>query len=127
MTAKHMYRQGWEDLKERVRSARAQGRCECVGECAQHGDGSAPQRCEEMQGEQAKIGKGTINLALAHVCDEPGCLDEAHLRAMCQRCHLHFYNRVVDEASGRRLRRRKHTGQVSADSAPRRRLSDLTN
>lgn len=54
-------------------------------------------RCEERDRQPAKWAKGLVMLTMAHLnaadgpcrCD-PLCADEAHLKAMCNRCHLRY-------------------------------------
>lgn len=95
------YPANWEDFSRRIRFDRAGGQCECAGECGLH-DGRdlffpVAKRCDERHGALAKWADptSTIILTVAHLngrsgpcaCD-PLCADEAHVKAMCQRCHL---------------------------------------
>lgn len=93
----HAYPPHWKTLSHKIRFERAKGRCECTGECGLHRTHPGPRRCEERDREAAKWAKGTVVLTVAHLngpdgpcqCD-PLCADEAHLKAMCNRCHLRY-------------------------------------
>lgn len=75
----------WRTFSREIRQGRAEGRCECRGECGLH-SGS---RCREHAGQLALFSKGTIVLTVAHVCPcAPPCMEPGHVLAMCQRCHL---------------------------------------
>lgn len=92
-----VYPSSWKTLSRWIRRERAQGRCECSGECGLHRTHPGPRRCEERDGEPAKWAKGKVVLTVAHLngpdgpcrCD-PLCEDEEHLKAMCNRCHLRY-------------------------------------
>ncbi len=46
-------------------------------------------RCLEVNKQKARFSAGRIILTTAHLCDcYPLCGNDAHLKAMCQRCHL---------------------------------------
>jgi hypothetical protein len=80
------YPPNWQDLKVMIR-ARAQGVCECRGECGLHHE----KRCVERHHKAAIHFRGTVALATAHICrDGPACAKVSHLKALCQRCHLRF-------------------------------------
>lgn len=98
-------------------NARAQGQCECEGECGLHRTTPGPRRCCERNGEKAKWANGKIVLTCAHLgTDKPdGTPGDKHdkmdvrpenLKMMCQRCHLRF---DIDEhvANGKRTREAK--------------------
>lgn len=74
----------WKEIVARIRQ-RAQGRCECDGECGLH---TTTGRCKEMNGQPARYAKGKIILTTAHLCHDESCEVDAHLKQMCQRCHL---------------------------------------
>ena len=44
----------------------------------------------EMDQQPAKWAKGRVVLTVAHLCQDSTCDDEAHLKAMCNRCHLRY-------------------------------------
>ncbi len=83
-----VYPSHWKALSHRIRVERAQGRCECEGECGLHRTHPGPRRCEELDRHPAKWAKGLVVLTVAHLCHDSTCDDEAHLKAMCNRCHL---------------------------------------
>jgi hypothetical protein len=83
------YPPGWRAFSAQIRFARAHGRCECTGECGMHSPNPNPRRCIERHGQKALWARGTIKLTVAHLCNcNPICLHPAHVKAMCQRCHL---------------------------------------
>lgn len=57
----------WKSLSWMIRYERAQGRCECTGECGLHRTHPGPRRCEEMDQRPAKWAKGTVVLTVAHL------------------------------------------------------------
>lgn len=86
----------WEVVSREIRQ-RAGNRCECEGECGLHRTHPGPRRCIEINGTEARWARGVIVLTTAHLnghggpcqCD-PLCAEPAHLKAMCQRCHLRY-------------------------------------
>jgi len=122
----------WPRISLEVR-ARSGGRCECEGECGRdhaaedlEGGGdwkrtplqNSP-RCSRRNGDP--IGGYRIVLTVAHLWRGPcaehhaqavKCGDPAHLKAMCQRCHL-TYDLPHHIARAKRTRRaRKATGDL---------------
>lgn len=87
------YPDDWPQISARIRFDRAEGRCECTGECgAWHGG----ERCTRRHGEripplrQPANQSGTTILTVAHLNHVPeDCRDE-NLLAMCQGCHLRY-------------------------------------
>lgn len=109
------YPQDWMQVSWELRTARAHGQCECVGECGLHRTHPGPRRCTERNGEPAQWAKGRIMLTVAHLCTcEPLCQEPSHLKAMCQRCHLRV-DRVLhaQHAAETRRRQREAAGQLS--------------
>jgi hypothetical protein len=81
------YPKDWRAISLRIRTERAGGRCECLGEC---GRGTHDGRCPNLNG-QAAYGTGSkVILTVAHLDHTPENCDPANLRAMCQGCHLHY-------------------------------------
>lgn len=81
------YPEDWPAISRRIRFDRAQGRCECRGEC---GRGTHEGRCPNSHGGLAYGTGSTVILTVAHLDHVPeNCADE-NLRAMCQGCHLHY-------------------------------------
>ena len=91
-----VYPAHWRAFARSIRE-RAGERCECDGRCGLHRTNPGPRRCEERNGEPATWARGIVVLTIAHLnasgdvcrCD-PLCADEAHVLAMCQRCHLRY-------------------------------------
>lgn len=80
----------WDAVARQIRESRAAGRCECRGECGLHRrTGGRPRRCVERDRQPARWACGVVMLTTAHLCEcVPLCADPAHVRAMCNRCHL---------------------------------------
>ena len=103
----------WKHVSAAIRYTRAEGRCECSGECGLHRTTPGPRRCVERDGQPAVWAKGKVVLTVAHLnapggpcqCD-PLCADPAHLRALCQKCHLR-YDVPRHVANGRETRRKR--------------------
>lgn len=85
------YPADWPAIAERIKVIRAQGRCECVGECGRPpGHLDAEGRCVNRHGEPAYGTGSKVVLTTAHLNHTPeDCRDE-NLKAMCQGCHLHY-------------------------------------
>lgn len=90
MSGSRAYPANWRTLSRRIRYERAKGQCECVGECGLHRTHPGPRRCVELDQRPAQWAKGIVVLTVAHLCQDSTCGDEAHLRAMCNRCHLRY-------------------------------------
>lgn len=83
------YPKEWSVFSHRIREGRAQGRCECWGQCGLHLTHPGPRQCEEMNHTAARWAKGRVVLTVAHLCDcDPACVIEGHVIAACNRCHL---------------------------------------
>lgn len=79
----------WKSFSYHVRFVRAQGRCECTGECGMHRPNPRPRRCVEMHRQPARWFHGRVTLTVAHLCNcDPLCTNPGHVIAACQRCHL---------------------------------------
>jgi hypothetical protein len=122
---REFYPANWKAISRRIREERAGDRCECRGECGEH----AVRRCGAPNGQLVRRERERpwswwyvevapsvpdelkppikVVLTVAHLCRDPGCADEAHLRAMCQRCHL-LYDRFQHGANAAATRRRRH-------------------
>ncbi len=107
------YPKDWKAISARIRFDRAQGRCECTGECGLHITTPGPRRCTEQHGKPATWAKGKVILTVAHLdgpggpctCPDPCGIDH-HLKAMCQRCHLR-YDLPRHRANAAETRRKK--------------------
>lgn len=86
---KPVYPPEWAEVSRSIRFERAEGRCECLGQCGLHRTHPGPRRCVERHGTPAQFAKGLVVLTVAHVCEcFPLCADPVHLLALCNRCHL---------------------------------------
>jgi hypothetical protein len=104
-----LYPRGWKALSERIRRGRANGRCECTGQCGAH----PADRCARFNGEHTPAG-GKIVLTVAHLDHDPRNCVESNLLAMCQRCHL-AYDRTEHSHSAAETRaekRQTESGQL---------------
>ena len=88
------YPKGWHEISQRIRFERAQGRCECKGECGiEHANDVSlydfDGRCEAQHGKSHPVTGSNVVLTTAHYPDHSpeNCADD-NLLAMCQRCHL---------------------------------------
>lgn len=89
MRKKPIYPPGWRAFSLHIRTVRAASQCECEGECGLHCTHPGPRRCTERNGAPAQWAKGKIVLTVAHLCScAPPCIEERHVKAMCNRCHL---------------------------------------
>lgn len=84
---KGRYPADWKQISISIREQRAQGRCECEGEC---GRGTHVGRCPNVNGRPAYGTGSKVVLTVAHLDHTPENCDPANLRAMCQGCHLHY-------------------------------------
>lgn len=111
------YPANWWEFSREIRFGRAQGRCECEGECGLH-DGRdlffpKAKRCDERHDTPAKYAAGVIVLTVAHLnrkdgicrCD-PICSISIHVKAMCQRCH-NRYDQPMRQEHAKATRQRK--------------------
>ena len=109
------YPPNWREVSRYVRFERAQGQCECTGQCGLHCTHPGPRRCIECDREPALWAKGRVILTTAHLrkC-EPLCADPRHLIAACNRCHLRI-DRVLHahHAAEHRRRQKEQLGQLS--------------
>lgn len=95
------YPSDWRDISLRIRFDRADGRCECEGECGStkhvwwkrlHNLGLEPTpRCPNEHGKPSQWNSSTIVvLTTAHLNHVPEDCGDDNLRAMCQSCHLNY-------------------------------------
>ncbi len=96
------YPLNWKAISERIRFVRAEGRCECRGECGREHfrkarlfvDGRfvewSVRRCVAMNGRQHPRTSSLVVLTVAHLDHTPENCDDANLVAMCQDCHLRY-------------------------------------
>lgn len=82
------YPRDWATISQYIRFQRAQGRCECRGECGAqpHSEG----RCNAKHDHPHPLTGSKVVLTVAHRDHTPENVDPTNLRAMCQRCHLAY-------------------------------------
>lgn len=96
----------WKNVVAAVRT-RSGGRCECCGECGLHHG----RRCAELGGSNARWARGKVVLTTAHMCKcDPLCAIQAHLKGMCNRCHLRI---DVDLHIARRRRNARMRAEIA--------------
>lgn len=101
------YPADWPDISHRIRFDRAEGQCECAGECRKrHPSGRCPARHLERHPRTGSV----VVLTVAHLDHTPENVDDDNLRAMCQACHL-AYDADVHAANARRTRGESLPGQ----------------
>lgn len=81
-----LYPRDWPEISRRIRFERAEGRCECQGECG-HDHGG---RCPERHGAQHSVTGSPVVLTVGHLTHDPARSADDELRAWCQRCHLAY-------------------------------------
>ncbi|MEU8920358.1 hypothetical protein AB0D10_05380 [Kitasatospora sp. NPDC048545] len=81
------YPRNWPAISLDIRTNRAGGRCECLGEC---GRGTHDGRCPNINGEPAYGTGSKVVLTVAHLDHIPEHSDPSNLRAMCNGTHLHY-------------------------------------
>jgi len=103
------YHPDWSSISRRIRHERADGRCECQGECghdhAKEWDDhqkafEAAWGCSDLTDQSDRclainhgphpITESMVVLTVAHLDHDPTNNDDDNLRAMCQRCHLAY-------------------------------------
>ena len=84
---KHLYPANWKQISARIRFVRAEGRCECVGECGLH-KGRCKRRHghveyrEKWDGGHIETREVKIVLTVAHRIHGSDCSDANLLRSM---------------------------------------------
>jgi len=103
------YPSNWADLSRRIRTERAQGRCECEGEC----ESGHSERCGAFNGAPHPLTGSRVVLTVAHLDHDPTGDDPENLRAMCQKCHLSYdrHEHRTNAAETRAVKRDQATGQ----------------
>ena len=111
------YPADWSNISSFIRFERAQGRCECTGECGTH-----EERCNAEHGKSHPLTGSKVILTTAHLGTDTDNkhdkMDVRHenLKAMCQRCHLLF---DLDEhkrnAANTRRQKKIDAGQMEMD------------
>lgn len=93
------YPADWPEISDRIRFGRADGRCECTGQCGHDHYG----RCQARHDTAHPITGSRVILTTAHLDHQPENNDPSNLAAMCQRCHL-AYDRAHHAETRRRNR-----------------------
>ena len=84
------YPADWTAISARIRFERADGRCECEGECGARSNHRVSDHCMAEHGKLHPLTGKPVWLTVAHLNHTlEDCRDE-NLRAMCQACHLSY-------------------------------------
>jgi hypothetical protein len=109
------YPPSWGPFSYSIRYLRANGRCECTGECGLHRPNPNPRRCIEHHHHPARFARGTICLTTAHLCHcDPPCAIPAHVKAMCQRCHLRLDRQIHALHARATWRKKRQSTRISS-------------
>lgn len=87
------YPPNWPQISAAIRFGRADGRCECTGQCGhryRHRDRSPSGRCTALHGQPSPITGTKVVLTVAHLDHTPENCDPDNLLAMCNGCHLRY-------------------------------------
>lgn len=111
------YHPKWKTVSNHIRTLRSGGQCECHGECGvSHGSSNKKNRCKEINKSKAIHFKGNVILTVSHLCHrqhDPMCIEEEHLKAMCQACHLRYDKDFhKSNAARNRLKKLENEGQL---------------
>jgi len=105
------YPTDWKAISARIK-ARAQGQCECEGECGLHRTHPGPRRCEERHGWYAQWARGDVVLTTAHLNHDPRDNRDENLKALCQRCHNRYDQSHRQRNAALMRRAQKQTGEL---------------
>lgn len=86
---KDRYPKDWKEISRRIRFERAGGQCEQMI-VFQGSIEPLEFRCTARHGEPHPITGSRVILTVAHLDHQPENCAEDNLKAMCQRCHLHY-------------------------------------
>lgn len=86
------YPADWKQISDRIRFERAEGQCECEGECGMPAHLAEGGRCPNLHDHPSAYSGAPVVLTTAHLDHQPENCDPQNLRAMCQGCHL-WYDR----------------------------------
>ena len=107
-----LYPKNWKTISCWIRFERAEGRCECRGECGDvHGIPHHGRRCTRLHGEPIVGRTARVILTVAHLDHDPENQHPMNLKAMCQRCHL-LLDREQHQKNAAETRR-KRQGQLA--------------
>jgi hypothetical protein len=96
---KARYPKNWSAISARIRFERADGRCECEGECRQKKPHVG--RCTAVHGQPHPRTGSIVGLTTAHLDHTPEHCDDDNLKAMCQACHLAYDTDHHNETAAR--------------------------
>lgn len=83
------YPDDWDDISANIRFGRADGRCECRGECGRpRGYLDTDRRCRNRHDQLAYQTGARVVLTTAHLNHTPEDCRPDNLLALCQGCHL---------------------------------------
>jgi hypothetical protein len=97
---KARYPKDWPAISRRIRIDRAQGQCECTGQCGRDHSG----RCPNLNGGLSVVTGAVVVLTVAHLDHTPEHCEDDNLLALCQGCHL-AYDREHHAQTAYRTRR----------------------
>jgi len=100
------YPKDWKAISHRIRFERAEGQCECVGECGILHPGG---RCDARHGEPHPVTSSKVVLTTAHRDHIPENCGDDNLFGACQRCHLRYD--AAHHAMNARATRHRKQGQ----------------
>jgi hypothetical protein len=81
----------WSAISHRIRFVRAEGRCECTGQCGRPADHlDTDGRCRNHHGRPAYGTGSRVILTTMHLDHTPENVVDENLLAGCQGCHLHY-------------------------------------
>lgn len=104
------YPKDWKRISHRIRFVRADGQCECMGECRR---GTHRGRCPNLHGLTAYDTGKPVVLTVAHLNHTPEDCRDDNLRAMCAGCHLHY-----DKKHHAQTAQQTRTAALEAQMAP---------
>lgn len=101
------YPDNWSEISAAMMQ-RAEGRCECTGQCGLHrGD-----RCIERHHDDALFASGKVVLTCAHLNHYPPDCRPENLLMMCNTCHLRYDQVLHATHAWAKRRERKAMGDL---------------
>jgi hypothetical protein len=104
------YPKDWKAISHRIRFDRAQGRCECTGQCGLDHDG----RCDALHGDAHPTTGSKVVLTTMHMNHTPEDNRDENLMAGCQQCH-NRYDAPMRRAG---IKERANADQIDLDFTP---------
>lgn len=85
------YPDNWPEISRHIREDRADGRCECTGQCgADHTHHAGKRRCMAEHGKHHPLTGSKVVITVGHLDRTPENSGDENLLAMCQDCHLAY-------------------------------------